>query len=63
MILIMECGRMTAINTYQTLGAGHVPGVHVLIKAIEFYLVWALVDQVCKYSTTFIYIVHLLMKS
>jgi hypothetical protein len=64
MILIMECGRMTVENTYQTLGAGYVPDVHVFMTALEVYLVWALVlDQVCKYSITYIYIVHLQMKS
>ena len=64
MILIMECGRMTVTNTYQTIGAGDVPDVDVFMKAIELYLLWALVlDQVCKYSITYIYIVHLQMNS
>jgi hypothetical protein len=64
MILIMECGRMTVKNTYQTLGTGNVPDVDVFMTALEVYLVWALVlDQVCKYSITYIYIVHLQMKS
>jgi hypothetical protein len=60
----MECGRMREKNTYQTLGAGDVPDVNVFMKAIELYLLWApVLDQVCKYSITYIYIVHLQMKS
>ena len=64
MILIMECGRMREKNTYQTLGAGDVPDVNVFMKAIELYLLCApVLDQVCKYSITYIYIVHLQMNS